>query len=203
MNSRYARRLAAAGCGSVRQLLVEGAAIAASGAGVGLLVAVGGIRLFRSAIPSDALPYWFDYSIDWRVLTALIGVSALTVLFFALLPAIQASRIDILAALKDGGHSNSPGRRGLWPSAFVAAQVALSVVLLAHFAVGLRITPPALPSDSIFDRTDIVTAAVSLPETRYPSAAARTAFYAALLERLRRHADDGGRNRERNPLYGR
>ena len=97
----------------IRQLLAEGAAIAASGAGVGLLVAIGGIRVFRRAIPSDALPYWFDYSIDWRVLTALIGVSVLTVLFFALLPAIQASRTDIVAVLKDGGRSSSFGRRRL------------------------------------------------------------------------------------------
>ena len=91
----------------LRQLLVEGAAIAASGAGVGLLVAVSGIRLFRSAIPSDALPYWFDYSIDWRVLTALVGVSALTVVFFALLPAIQASR---MASSPSSRTAAGPGR---------------------------------------------------------------------------------------------
>ena len=168
----------------IRQLLAEGAAIAASGAGVGLLVAVGGIRAFRSAIPSDALPYWFDYSIDWRVLTALIGVSVLTVFFFALLPAIQASRTDIVAVLKDGGRSSSLGRRRLWPSGFLAAQVALAVVLLAHFAANLRVNAPGLPSDSIFDRTDIVTAALTLPAAKYPSTGERSAFYDALLDRL-------------------
>jgi putative ABC transport system permease protein len=131
----------------IRQLLVEGTAIAVAGAGVGLLVAIGGIRLFRRAIPSDALPYWFDYSIDWRVLTALIGVSVLTVLLFALLPAIQASKTD--------------------------------------FAVDLRVTPPGLPSDSILDRTDVVTAALALPASKYPSNMERWAFYDALLDRLR------------------
>jgi predicted permease len=172
----------------VRQLLVEGAVIAASGAGVGLLVAIGGIRVLRSAIPSDALPYWFDYSIDWRVLAALIGVSALTVFCFALLPAIQASKTDIIAVLKDGGRSRSPGRRRLWPPAFLAAQIALAVVLLAHFAVNLRVTAPTLPSDSIFDRTDIVTAALALPAARYPSTTERSALYDALLDRLRGRA---------------
>ncbi len=169
----------------IRQLLVEGTAIAATGAGVGLLVAIGGIRVFRSAIPSDALPYWFDYSIDWRVLTALIGVSALTVLVFALLPAIQASRTDIVAVLRDGGRSRSFGRRRLWPSVFLGAQIALAVVLLAHFAVSLRVIPPSLPSDSIFDRTDIVTAGLALPAATYPSTTERSAFYDALLDRLR------------------
>jgi putative ABC transport system permease protein len=168
----------------IRQLLVEGTAIAVAGAGVGLLVAIGGIRLFCRAIPSDALPYWFDYSIDWRVLTALIGVSVLTVLLFALLPAIQASKTDILAILKDGGRSSS-FRRRRWPSVFLGAQIALAVVLLAHFAVDLRVTPPGLPSDSILDRTDVVTAALALPASKYPSNMERWAFYDALLDRLR------------------
>ena len=168
----------------VRQLLAEGAAIAASGAAVGLLVAIGGIRVFRSAIPSDALPYWFDYSIDWRVLTALIAVSALTVLLFALLPAIQASRTDIIAVLRDGGRSGSSGRRRRWPAVFLAAQIALAVVLLAHFAVNIRVNAPGLPSDRIFDQPDIVTAALALPATKYPSVRERSRFYDTLLERL-------------------
>ena len=45
----------------LRQLLVEGLVIATFGAGTGLIVAIGGIRVFRRAIPGDALPYWFDY----------------------------------------------------------------------------------------------------------------------------------------------
>ena len=68
---------------------------------------------------------------------------------------------------------------------FLAAQVALAVVLLAHFAVNLRVIPPSLPSDAIFDRTDIVTAALALPPAKYPSATERSAFYDTLLDRLR------------------
>jgi len=169
----------------VRQLLVEGAVIAASAAATGLLFGIVGIRAFRSAIPGDALPYWFDYSVDWRVLAALIGVSALTVFVFALVPAIQASRTDVVAVLKDGGRSNTPGRRRILASTFLAAQLALAVVLLAHFAVNLRSGGPGLASDGIFDDPDIITATITLPAATFPTPASRSAFYDTLLGRLR------------------
>ena len=175
--------------------------IAAFGAGVGLLVAIGGIRVFRRAIPGDALPYWFDYSIDWRVLAALIGVSAVTVLVFALVPAIQASRTDVLTVLKDGGRSNVAGRRRVLATMFLVAQLALAVVLLAHLAVNVRINRPGLASDAIFDNPEIVTAAMTLPPASYPSAVARSAFYDSLLSRLR-GIDGMNRCRDRQRAAG-
>ena len=152
----------------LRQLLVEGLVIATFGAGIGLVVAIGGIRVFRRAIPGDALPYWFDYSIDWRVLAALIGVSAASVLVFALVPAIQASRTDVLTVLKDGGRSTVTGRRRVLATMFLVAQLALAVVLLAGLAVNVRINRPGWPSDAIFDNPEIVTAAMTLPSGVVP-----------------------------------
>jgi predicted permease len=168
----------------LRQLLVEGLVIAGFGAGTGLLVAIGGVRVFRRAIPADALPYWFDYSLDWRVLTALIGVSAATVLVFALVPAIQASRTDVLTVLKEGGRPAAAGRRRVVATIFLVAQLALAVVLLAHLAVNVRIDRPGLASDAIFDNPDIVTAAIALPPASYPTPTALSTFYESLLARL-------------------
>ena len=168
----------------VRQLLAEGVTLAAAGAAVGLLVSVAGVRAFRTLIPADALPYWMDYSIDWRVLAALIGVSGLTVLVFALVPAIQASRTDVIAAIKDGGRPGIPARRRFLATSFMAAQIALSVVLLAHFALTLRTEAREFATDAIFDRTDIVTAALTLPSGSYATPESRNALYADLLGRL-------------------
>jgi len=168
----------------VRQLLVEGAVLAAAGGGLGLLVATGATRVFRAAIPGDALPYWLDYSIDWRVLTALIAVSAGTVLVFALVPAIQASRTDVLVVLKDGSGSTQRGRRRLGATGFLAGQIALAVILLAQVAVAIRSDRSSLPSDDALDTAAIVTAAITLPPESYPSAADRLAFYESLLARV-------------------
>ena len=173
----------------LRQLLVEGVVIATCGAGVGLLIAVGGIRVFRRAIPGDALPYWFDYSIDWRVLAALIGVSAATVLVFALVPAIQASRTDVITVLKEEGRSGGTSPRRVLATTFLVAQLALAVVLLAHLAVNVRLSRPGLATDTIFDDPRIVTAQIALPPAAYPGNAPLSAFYESLLGRI--HAVNG------------
>jgi predicted permease len=169
----------------LQQLLAESAAIAAAGAGVGLLVAIAGTRIFRRAIPGDALPYWVDYSVDWRVLAALIGVSVVTVLVFGLMPSIRASKSDVVIVLKEGGRSSAASRRHMWSTAFLAAQVALCVVLLAHFAVAVRADGPGPPSDSILDTPTIVTATLTLPPAIYPANAERAGFYDSLLRRVR------------------
>ena len=168
----------------LRQLLVEGAVLAAAGGGLGLVVATGALRIFRAAMPGDALPYWLDYSIDWRVLSALIAVSAGAVLVFALVPAIQASRADVLLILKDGGRSSKRGRRQFWATGFMAGQVALAVILLAQLAVAIRSDRSTLPSDAALDTAEIVTAAITLPRKAYPSAADRLTFYDSLLTRV-------------------
>ena len=169
----------------LRQLLAEGVALAAVGTGVGLLVAIGAIRIFRSAIPAGVLPYWFDYSMDWRVVAALVGVAAMTVLIFALVPAIRASKTDVIGVLKIG-RSPSVARRHIWATGFLAAQVALAVVLLAQLAVVIRTRAPGLPSEAMLDTPEIITAAVTLPAATYPTATERAAFFDAVLERVRR-----------------
>ena len=80
----------------VRQLLIEAALLAAAGGIVGLAVGVGGVHAFRQAIPANALPYWFDYSIDARVVLVLAAVSAATVLGSGWYPRSQPRRLTSL-----------------------------------------------------------------------------------------------------------
>ncbi len=74
--SRLRRALGASRGRIVRQLCMEGAAIAALSAAAGLGLAAIGVRAFRAGIPANALPYWMEYSIDVRVLAALVIVSS-------------------------------------------------------------------------------------------------------------------------------
>ena len=151
---------------------------------IGLLVAIGGMRVFRRAIPGDALPYWFDYSIDWRVLAALIGVSA------AHGPGLRARAGH--SGLEDRRRRRPQGRRTLErrrppsrPGVHVPGGAGRAGRRAARALRGQPSHRPAraCSSDRIFDRTDIVTAALTLPAAKYPSAAARSAFYDALLDR--------------------
>lgn len=166
-----------------RQLLIEGAVLAALGGIAGLGVALAGVRLFSAAIPERVLPYWFDYSLDLRVLAALIGVSAASVFLFALLPALQASKSDVTLVMKDGGRTGT--RRGRhWTTGFLAIEFGLTVVLLAHFVVNVRTAAPALETDRALDTDQVLAAAITLPAEGYPSAAQRQAFFDALQTRL-------------------
>jgi putative ABC transport system permease protein len=169
----------------IRQMLIESAVLAAAGGSLGLLLGAAGVRLFGSAIPANTLPYWFDYSLDARVLGALVTVSAVSVFVFGLMPAFYASRTDVASVLKDGGSAGS-SRRGAqrWSTAFLAAEFGLAVVLLAQIAVTLRSNGPGLPSDDALDSTQVLTAVLTLTPDAYPSPEQRIEFHRRLRERL-------------------
>jgi putative ABC transport system permease protein len=168
----------------VRQLLIEAGVLATAGGAIGLAVSVGAVRLFRSAIPENVLPYWFDYSLDARVVLALVGVSIATVFVFGLLPAIHASRTDVTPVLKDGLHAMNvrSGRR--WTTAFLAAEFALVIVLLSHLAVNIRSASPDLPSDRAVETREVLTAEIALPGSRYRTPVEREDFLRRLMTRL-------------------
>ena len=171
----------------LRQLLIEGALLAALGGALGLGLSLAGARLFQSAIPDNVLPYWLDYTLDVRVVAALIAVSAATVFIFALLPAMQASKADVNRVLKDGGHGRRGTRgSGRWTSGFLTAEFALAFILLAAVVVSFRVARPSVPSEHVMQPEQVITAAVTLPAATYATAERRREFYRQLEERIRR-----------------
>ena len=174
----------------VRQLLIEGCVLAAIGGAVGLGLAAAGVRLFRSAIPENALPYWVNYSPDARVITALVAVSFVTVLVFALLPAVHASRTDINRTLKDGGRTGTGGRGSRrWTTAFLAAEFALAIVLMAQVAASLRQIDPPSAAELGLTQGQLVTASLTLAGDRYRTPQQRLELIQQLRGRLDSMAD--------------
>ncbi len=170
----------------LRQLLIEGMVLAAAGGLLGFGVSMAGARLFRSAIPENALPYWMDYSVDARVLVALAVVSLSTVLVFGLMPALHASKSDVNGVLKDGGRPGSGGRgTRRWTAGFLMAEFALAVVLLAQVVQSFRASGPPVPSDQALNTTGVVTATVTLPATTYQTAQQRIKRYLELERAIR------------------
>jgi putative ABC transport system permease protein len=167
----------------VTQLLIESLVLATLGGIVGFGVSLGGIRMVTSLIPEGATPYWLDYSMDGVVFAALIGMSFLTIAIFGLVPALQASKTDVTRVLRDGGRGNTMRtRRSTF--AFLAAEIALTVVLLAQAVVSAQNDGNELASDSLVNSTKILTASVSLSRTRYETPQHRTDFYVQAVERL-------------------
>jgi predicted permease len=137
MLARYTRRAkelslrAAIGASRRRivgELMTEAALIAGAAGTAGLMVAAAGVQLFTSARLLSYLPTLDGLSIDGRVAAFALAAAAITTMVFGVVPAITASGADAQNALH-GATSRATPRGGV-RSAFVAVQLALSLVLL-------------------------------------------------------------------------
>lgn len=168
----------------VRQLLIESAWLATLGGVLGLVLAVAGLRLFVSAIPAEAVPY-AGFAIDGRVLGVLMVVCLLTVFVFGVVPARHLSRIPVHDTLKDGARTASTGSRARrWTAAFLTAEFALTMILLAHVSWNVRLARQMQQADLLIDPSPLLTMSITLPADRYQTSISRLAFYNQLRERL-------------------
>jgi predicted permease len=115
----------------VRQLLTENLLLSYLGAGLGLLIAYGGVRLVVHISPQFAIPRADEISVDVRILVFVVFVTCLTSLLFGLYPALGASKPDLNESLKEGGRTRADNRDARrTQGALVVAQIAFSLVLL-------------------------------------------------------------------------
>jgi putative ABC transport system permease protein len=167
----------------VRQLLTESLLLSLGGGVVGLLFALWTIDLLKSATPPDGIfSFTLDYKLDGRVLAFTFLLSLATGVIFGLAPALQASRPDLVPALKDEISAAAQGRRRLsLRSALVVAQVALSLVLLIGAGLFLRSLNNAQSIDPGFNANKILDAQLNINLLRYTKGQGRE-FYRQVIE---------------------
>ena len=114
----------------IRQLLTESLLVAAAGGLLGLAIGYGGTLFFSRLLPPSDQPVQLSIQLDQRALFFSLAVCLLSAILCGLAPAIQITRTDLISALRTAS-SDTPHRpRLLVRNALVAAQVALSLVLL-------------------------------------------------------------------------
>jgi predicted permease len=121
----------------IRQLLTESLVLTLCGGVVGVLIALWGKDVALALIPTTGFPIAIDLSVDARVLGVAAGVTVATGIAFGLVPALQASKVELVPALRDGAASGS-ARRSRLQSGLVTAQVALSLVSLVCAGLFVR-----------------------------------------------------------------
>jgi putative ABC transport system permease protein len=123
----------------IRQLLTESLLLAVLGGVAGLLLALWSADLVSQFRPHSYLPMDLGMRLDLRVLGFSAAVSLLAALLFGLAPALQASRSQLIEALKtdSGAGLSHPSRRG-WGTSLVVVQVAMALVLLLGGGLFLR-----------------------------------------------------------------
>jgi putative ABC transport system permease protein len=168
----------------VRQLLTESAVLAIAGALAGALVAGWAAGLLSAFQPPVPVPVALDLRLDLRVLSFTLLVAVGAAVAFGLLPALRATRPDLVGALKQeqsaaSGHPRWFGLRDL----LVVGQVAISLVLLVAAGLLLRSLRNAQQMDLGFDPHGLAFATVAPSLQGYPEARA-TQLYATLTQRL-------------------
>jgi predicted permease len=151
----------------VRHLLIESLLVAMTGGVLGLLLAmwtINGANLFIPEMPMNAT-MTLDFGLDFNLLSFTLGISVLTGVVFGLFPALQATRTDLIPALKDEGAGAIRFKRSRLRSSLVVAQVAASLVLLIASGLFVRSLLEAKTMDPGFSHEN--TLALSLDFARY------------------------------------
>ena len=165
----------------IRQLVTESMLIAVLGGIAGLLLAMWALRAIIT-FGADLIPRAVEIGLDPMALGFTIVVTLLTGLGIGLLPALQASGVNVQETLKDATRGSTSGGHRL-RSGLLVAEVSLSLVLL--IAAGLLLTSFARLQrvEPGFEPDGIFSAQLVLPPQRYPREKL-VAFYEALYQRL-------------------
>ena len=168
----------------VRQLITESIVLAVLSGLAGLLLSIWGSSALVALAPSN-VPRLAETGVDGWVLAFTFGVSVVSSLLFGLAPALQASRVDLNDALKQGAaRAVIGGAAGRMRSALVVAEIALSVMLLA--GAGLLIKSfVALHNVALGYRPEnVLVMRTSVPAADLEGARRSTRFYKSLLPEI-------------------
>jgi len=170
----------------IRMLLTESLLLSVCGGAAGIALGFGLLKWIQSLLPPFYFPPEANISMDGRVLLFLAGVTVLTSIAFGLAPAIQASRRDTAQSLKEGGRSNSAGRRKLVARhVFVAAQVAVAFILLVGGGLLIRSFQRLMALNLGFQTEGVVAAGLPLEMEKNPDAAKLALYINQLLDEVR------------------
>jgi putative ABC transport system permease protein len=177
--------IGASGWRLVRQLLTESLALSVLGGAAGVLLAVWGTALIVPLLPGDLrfapLRPAGQIGVDRVVLAFTVAISIASGLLFGLAPAVVMLRSDLNHPLKDSTRGSTSGGRTVLRHALVAAEVALTLVVLAGAGLMIASVGRLLSVDPGLDPKNVLVMEMSLPqENLYYGPPAHAQFCASL-----------------------
>src|SRR6185437_1750916 len=166
----------------VRQWLTESVLLGIAGGFVGLILALWANQILVSQLQSTPLNA-LEFGLDYRVLAFTLMISVATGIVFGLAPALQASRLNIVTALKSDALKFAGAHRSYLRNAFVTVQLILSVVLLVGSGLFIRALQRASSIDPGFTVERALMVPINLGLLRYDKTAGLV-FYRDLLARI-------------------
>nr|NIP56615.1 ABC transporter permease [Gemmatimonadota bacterium]NIR76986.1 ABC transporter permease [Gemmatimonadota bacterium]NIT85518.1 ABC transporter permease [Gemmatimonadota bacterium]NIU29341.1 ABC transporter permease [Gemmatimonadota bacterium]NIU34407.1 FtsX-like permease family protein [Gemmatimonadota bacterium] len=168
----------------IRQVLAESLALSLAGGGVGLGLATVGVDALLAWNPTR-LPRAGEVGMKPEVLAFALVLSLASGLLFALQPALRATSVRLVDALKEGRASTASGVRVRGRSLLVAGQVALSLLLVSGSVLVARSFWNLRSVDPGFEAEGVLTFRLSFDPVRYRDDADTGPFVLRLLDRIR------------------
>jgi predicted permease len=160
-----------------RQILMESIVLSVAGGLAGVVLARPCIHVLLSILGSSLPAISVSrIRLDAQVLAFAVGVSVATGLFFGLVPALRASRRELVHQLK----ATRDGLRSL----LVVTELALALVLLVGAALMIRSLQQLQAVDKGFDATNVLTARTDIPREKYTTAERWRGFYQQSAEQI-------------------
>lgn len=166
-----------------RQLLTESIVLALLGGAVAVPISVALVRVIAGMQPPLPMDLGLSIAPDWRVLVFTLAAAIATGIIFGLVPALRASRPDLVPALKDGRSNGGKGRRLALRDALVVVQMAVSLMLVVGGALLVRSLAAAGRVNLGYDADRTAHLALALEMHGYDKDRAGR-FFAAGSERL-------------------
>ena len=148
------------------QLLTESLVLAIAGGGLGVLFTIFGMEWLLSLAPTT-IPRIEQIRVSPTVLVFALGLSFITSILFGILPALAATRTDLLTDLKQGGRSSAGLANRRLRNGLVVADVALAMILLAGAGLMLRSMVHVLDVPSGLSPDNVLTMRLSLFGTEF------------------------------------
>jgi putative ABC transport system permease protein len=171
----------------VRQMLTESLVVALFGAVAGVLLAYWGVDLLVRAFSASPfpLPYWWQFTIDGKVLAFTLLITLIATLVSGLVPAFLSARANAAEIMKEGGRGNSNRLVNGITRVLVVAQIALTAALLIAATLQIKSIRNQTHLDYGYDENALYAARMALMEGAYPTQDARTEFFKKAIRALR------------------
>jgi len=171
----------------VRQMLTESLVVAVFGGIAGVMIAYWGVDLLASAVKAAPFPppYWWQFTIDGRVLAFTLVITLVATVVSGLVPAFLSSRGSAAEILKEGGRGNSSRLVNVITRVLVVGQIALTAALLIAATLQIKSIRNQMNLDYGYDENGGYAARMALMEGAYPSEDARRGFFKNAVRTLR------------------
>ena len=169
----------------IRQLLAESLVLSILGGALGVFLAQWGLRAI-ARVTVLPLPRAGEIRVDSMVLGFTVALSIATGVLFGLFPSLAMSRPDLAGVLRESGAAAGRGSTSAWGARglLVAAQVALSIVLLIGAALLMQSFARLHSVNLGFQPANLLTMKIALPITRYNTDQKRAIFFQELVRRV-------------------